>query len=169
MTKRTSKITFRGRRSNGEFEFNETTFLRIQKDLQTGKTKAIGGRVFVIDGEMVGLRALVGKREISYHVQFSVRDKKTGEVGARSTMVIGSYPEDSIEVARGRARVARDAADNGEDPRERLRPTMFKHLDELRQVSDKRAKAVSVLDKLAEAGVDLDALTARLEKEFKRR
>jgi hypothetical protein len=168
MTKRRLKITLRGGgRGADDLEFNEATFLRIQKDLQAGKIKPTGGRIFVHDNDSVGLRALVGKREISYHVQFTVRDKKTGEISERTTMMIGSYPEDSIQDVRGRARAARDLAEAGNDPRAKLRPSMFNYLDQARETSEKKIKTARLLDDLAKAGVDFDVLNERLAKELK--
>jgi hypothetical protein len=109
-------------------KFDPKLFEALAEDLTSGRIPV--PRFTVSDDEVPGLRAIIrNSGQISFHVQYSVRDDDTGE-DTRPYLKIGDYPKMKIGEARELARTIRTLANMNIDPQAGLHERLVRELKE---------------------------------------
>jgi hypothetical protein len=102
--------------------FDGKVFEALADDLKSGRIPL--DRVVVSDDRTTGLRAIIRNTgAISFHVQYLSED------GSRPYILMGHYPDTTVDRARERARTIHTLAAKGIDPTAGLHARLLKELD----------------------------------------
>lgn len=147
----------------GPSKFTANVLAKMAKDVQSGTLPVPKKSPWLSFGDdrVPGLRAIIRKSgAVTFHAMYNIGD-------SRPMILVGSFPETSIEEARHLANIVRGLARMGIDVQEAMHPRLLKELERDGMSWRPYGHIDKVIQALRDRGVKVpDSVAAEVRKEL---